>query len=77
VEVKNEWSCTSSSPYIFMAQHFVKYRDNFTSMTHASLESMMVFQSHKKYPGTISEHVSSSSQYPATGTEQDVVAVML
>jgi hypothetical protein len=28
-EVKNEWSCTSTPPYAFMAWCLVKHRDNF------------------------------------------------
>jgi hypothetical protein len=29
-EVKNAWSCTSTSPYVFMAWYCVKHRDNST-----------------------------------------------
>jgi len=32
-EVKNAWSYTSTSPYVFMVYCLVKHRDNFTFFT--------------------------------------------
>jgi len=29
-EIKNAWSCTSTPPYIFMAQCLIKHKNNFT-----------------------------------------------
>jgi len=38
-KVKNAWSYTSNSPYIFMAWCLIKHRDNFTEMYKVIMKS--------------------------------------
>jgi hypothetical protein len=46
-EVKNVWSCTSTTPYVFMAWCLVKHRDNFNFIGYVCGNTTLLFRGNK------------------------------